>query len=137
MTGTESILPDGVHLAKAVAAPIRNVDVPRAVHRYGYRQKQLGAGGRAAISRRPRSPITRERADGSGGIHLADTVVIPVHDVEVAGAVHCHIGGNANPGFGGGAAIPGEDQGPVAGYSVNDGLGTTDRYRRQRNESRL
>ena len=69
-------------------------------------------------------------------IHFADTVVVTVHDVEVARAVHRHVGGNANPGLGGGAAIPGEDQGSVAGDSVNDGLGITDRYRRQRNESR-
>src|SRR5208282_3932442 len=93
-----------------------------------------GAGCRAAIARKVRGSVTCKSADVSVSIHLADAIVVPVHDVEVAGAVHGQIGVNTNPGADGWPAITGEDQGSVAGYRADDALGITGRQDRQRSE---
>ena len=59
-------------------------------------------------------PRARHRGDRPAGIELADTVVAAIGDVEVAGAVHGHAMGQAEPCFCCRHAIPVEAASPRA-----------------------
>ena len=63
----------GVHLADAVVAGVRDVDIPRTIHRHAIGIVDFLAGRRAAIAAVTRIPIARYRADGGHDNHLSDT----------------------------------------------------------------
>ena len=103
----------GIDLADSVVFPIADVEVARGVHRHPAGLVQLRRGGRPAITAEARRAAGKRlddrpgqqaagRADEGGdvpgsGVDLADTVVVRVGDVDVAGAVHRHPVGTVEP----------------------------------------
>src|SRR6185503_5810863 len=73
-----------VHLADAMVKRIRDVDDAVAVHGYGGRSKERSGGGRASITGVSEGAITGKGRDHSSRVHLANTVVSGVRNVEIA-----------------------------------------------------
>ena len=103
-----------VHLADAVVERIGDVQVARSVHRHASGLVQLRRRSRAAVPAAAVSPISRDRGDHSRSVHLADAVVVPIGDVQVAQTVRRHAGGAVQLRRNGRAAVPAEAARPVA-----------------------
>src|SRR6058998_581937 len=75
-----------IDLADAPVACIRNVDVPRRIHRHAGRKKELSAGGRAAVAGESREYRAGHGGDDTGRVHLADAAGF--REVQVTRGVH-------------------------------------------------
>ena len=73
-----------VHLAYPVVVPVGNVQVAARIDRHIGGISQAGARGRPVIPGEKMGAVTRHRGDDSLGIDLADAVVAPVCDVQIA-----------------------------------------------------
>jgi hypothetical protein len=83
------------------------------------RRKELRAQGRTVVASCARCSNTRDRADNSGGIHLADAVIAEVGDEDVAGGVRRQpVGVSRKLGAGGQPAIAGKARRAGAGEAV-------------------
>jgi hypothetical protein len=84
-------LPFGNHLAihdvLDSAAALGDVDIASRIHRHGRWGGQLRLSGRAAIATKPVRSIARYGSDYAVG-DLAEAVVAPVGEVDVAGDIH-------------------------------------------------
>ena len=83
--------PDGIDLADAVVGGICDVEVALAVHRHASGKVELCLSCRAAVPAETVLPRSRNGGDRPGGIHLANTVVVAIGDVEIARAIHRHV----------------------------------------------
>ena len=63
-----------VHFADAIVERIRDVDIPRAVHRHGEGSEEGAVGRRTVIAGECESPVAGQGADDSRRVHLADSV---------------------------------------------------------------
>ena len=99
-------IPRRVHLADAVVVSIGDVQVARAVQRHACGGVQLRRHGCAAVPVVAAHPVSRHRGDIPRGVHLADAVVGPIGDVQVARAVQRHACGVAQLRRHGCAAVP-------------------------------
>ena len=99
----------GIDLADAVLEVVRDVEVAGAVQRKPAGVSKPRRGGRAAIAAEASRPRSGDGRNVAGrGIDLADTVVVRVRNVEVAGAVQRNPCGEVEPRRGGRAAIAAE-----------------------------
>ena len=74
---------------------IGDVEVAPAVRRYASGRVELRLGRRAAVPAEPALFRAGNGGDCPGGIDLADAVVAPIGDVEIARAVHHHARGES------------------------------------------
>ena len=103
--------PDGIDLADAVVGGICDVEVALAVHRHASGKVELCLSCRAAVPAETVLPRSRNGGDRPGGIHLANTVVVAIGDVEIARAIHRHVIGQVETRRNRRAAVPGETAG--------------------------
>ena len=96
----------GIHLADAMVVVFDNVNVARTVHRHATRVIKLRLDCRAAVPAVIGFPGSHHRGDVAGGIHLADTVVSRIGDVEVAHTVRRHAAGERELRLNRRAAVP-------------------------------
>src|SRR5262249_15227979 len=86
----------------AVVIEIREVDVAAAVRGQPIRQIDRRARRRPTVATEAGGAGTRDGRDEAGGLDdLADALVAPIADVEVAGGVHGHAAGVVQVGGGG------------------------------------
>jgi hypothetical protein len=95
-----------IDLADALVALVRDVEVPRAVHRHAKGTIEFCTGSRDIIPIVPGCSVARYGGDSAARIDLADALVGEVHDVEVPGAVHRHASGIIELCAGGGDICP-------------------------------
>src|SRR5205807_1136831 len=81
----------------------------------GEETAECGAGGGPAVAAEAFGAVAGDGADGAGGRHLADAVVVPVGEEDVAAGVDRHPAEAAECGGGGGPAVAAEAGGAVAG----------------------
>ena len=98
--------PRGIDLANAVVVPIGDVEVARAVYRHASGRCKLGLYCCTAVPAEAVLSCSRNRGDRPCGIDLANAVVVPIGDVEVARAVHRHASGRSKLGLNRRTSVP-------------------------------
>src|SRR5208282_1918354 len=98
--------PAGVHLADAPIAKVHDIEVARAVHRHAIGLEEFRAGGWTVVPAIAPGSVARHRGNDAAGVHLADALVIIIHDIEVARAVHRHAIGTVEFRAGGWDVVP-------------------------------
>jgi len=96
----------GVHLADDVGPFVTNIQVAGGIANYAERLIKDGVGGRAAVAGIAAGSIARHGGDDAVGVHLADALVAPVSNIQVAEGIKGHAGRQMKAGLGGRAAIP-------------------------------
>ena len=111
----------GVHLADAVVASVRDVEVAVAVQRNPRGSVERRRCGRAAVAAVAARPRAGEGGDDPGrGVHLADAVVANVRDVEVVVAIQRNPSENVERRRSGRAAVAAVATRPRAGEGGDD-----------------
>src|SRR5208337_2898994 len=82
--------PGNVHLADALVALVRNIQVSCAVHGYSSRLVEFCGGSRSAVAGEAGNSVSGHRADIPTGVHLADALIALVRNVQVSCAVYRH-----------------------------------------------
>ncbi len=90
-------VPRGVDPADAVVESIGNVEVAQPVHAQAVGVGQLGRGRRTAVPAESFRPGPCDRGNVPRGVDLADAMVVPIGDVEVAVRIHRHACGIVQP----------------------------------------
>ena len=93
-----------------------DIDIPRSGHEHVPGKGQTNLGSRTPISRIVLVAVPRHRSNNPRRIHLADAVVVPVGDKEIAFSVHMYTLGIIQAGAGGRTPIPGKARFPIACY---------------------
>ena len=83
-----------INFSNPVVQILGNKQIARGIDRQGRRPAQLGAGGRAAISRESGGTIARNGGDHTGRRHFANTGIAVVGDIEIAGSIDRHVLGS-------------------------------------------
>ena len=100
--------PGGVHLADGglVSNDTGDVEVARPVHRHVRGVSEMRLDRRASVPADTDIPRPRNSGDRSGGVHLADALVVRIGDVEVADPVHRHALGDSEKRLDRRASVP-------------------------------
>src|ERR1700680_4564586 len=102
---------------------IGDIEVPGGVHRYASRGAELGAGGRAAVTRVANQSIARHCGDDSCGGHLPNAVVAVISDIEVPAGVDGYAGGKIELRAAGRATVARVTRRTIACHRGDDSLG--------------
>ena len=82
---------------------------------------QSSVGRETAIAGITRAPIARHRADDAVGVHLADALVVLIHNENIANTVHFHAQRGVQRGTGCRPAIAGVARAPIAHHRADEG----------------
>ena len=113
--------PGSIDLADTVIISVGDVEVSGRIHRHPVGEVQRGAGSRNTFAGEGSGPIAaRKGGDNPGSIHLADTVIRKVGNVEVAGRIHRHPARVLQTGADSLAAVAAERSDPIASHRGDD-----------------